>query len=367
MLLYADKMTKEMEIVLHFDEYEKWHKNLHSKMELYKDKIFFFPCSSKRIYIYDINTKEQKYISLDEICRVDDVYYEPFRMGNTMWMISRKPGLSVIRYEMETEEIFYEKEVSDAIKGITVSDEERTYLGEAIKGDYIYIGIRSTNCILELDTLNGTVRRIELDKSIRLRNIFIDDECLWCVELEGTAIYKYNFETEKTESYNYSNSDGNEVLFTKIIITNNEKYVINIKDLCLYKVDENRKKVIRIDSKVIDETERISADRYINLCAHDSNAVTYALNSDTTIYRYILCNGTYEKKYLKSENIQSYLNNITCEKINYMYNENQIMSEEKDAILLESFIESKQGTQKDCVLDKLCGELVFDKIIEENQ
>ena len=193
-LFTLDIATGKIDYIGRFAGHKDNSIGLHSIVKLYEDKLIFFPHYSYSIDTYDfagnfcsceINSwKIAKKVSTFT-CSAGAYIW-----GDLCYIFPRFPGMNMIKFSPEKNEICEEVELKIANKSIVVNDTNLT-LRTAQAGNNIYIPIFGTNTIIKYDLENDQEEQIVLKEINKITGGMDFDGISFWLNTDG-GISRYN-------------------------------------------------------------------------------------------------------------------------------------------------------------------------------
>ena len=166
------------------------------------NKLWFAPMNGDEIPVYDMGDERLKVIEIDSvthrgmpnynniICQGKDLYFIPV-MNDKM-----------LKIDVESHNITYDEKVVESLKKNAFDQGYYSMFASCIRNDVIYVASPLSNIIVAFDIKSGSVEEYNVGKKNRgYWHMICDGEHIWLNPYCGSAIVKWNPDTQKVDEY----------------------------------------------------------------------------------------------------------------------------------------------------------------------
>lgn len=190
--------------IAYFEKYPKLERNLHKKVIVSEDKIYFFPVNNRydKIDCWNSKSKEMTQITLpNRNENASKRFYEYERIGDIVWIVSRDISVPILGFHLENE-TFEIKDNWNRKLLTYVQDYKCPFiLSISSNKSSLFFPIRNTSTIIEINTKTQKIIILQLDnENIRLELLAHWREDIWFFTcLEENSVFRWERNDNKIE------------------------------------------------------------------------------------------------------------------------------------------------------------------------
>lgn len=188
----VNKDTGKSELLLKLSQVNR--RLLYQAVEKYGNKIYFFPYNMEQfpIMIYELKNKKISYLDLYTLDKNVFGNYIPIsRVGNVMWLFPVDIHNDLISFDLSNEKVKVIDTWKAAMKAVRLNytNNFRKVDGRLIVGESVYLTIKQTNIIVEINCSTHEIRVHRLDEGVSLYgDCDYDGKNIWIIDSNGGVI-----------------------------------------------------------------------------------------------------------------------------------------------------------------------------------
>lgn len=200
-LMQMDLNTAKITVIGKFPDYGIEERNLHRRVFLYGNRLYFIPRYGKTIDIYDISENNFKTIKMPEI---NTPIADAVKIKKEIWMFPASTEDSVYVFHIDDRTVTPHTWLFDQINksaedtNMLLSVSSVTY-----RDNLIWIGIYNKNLLYRIDVKKRMIQEIQLSPDFHIESVDAKGDKLWLTDaqyprlnlLKNGKLYEYYAET----------------------------------------------------------------------------------------------------------------------------------------------------------------------------
>lgn len=206
---------------------EKDDELLHRDSCIFQNIICFVPQNGKGVSFFDVLKNEFYYISLEEYGKYISCIYQ---YENNIYLFPALGNNSIIVIDILTKEKTLYSGYS-FLENIQINH----VIGDK---DILWLPIKGSNCIIELNINNMQWKKHEISKVDYIETISKGNDRIWIISNREDLVYSWNYKDNKINKYLINtNKQGLLVPYSDVIETQSGTYIIPCEKKDIYKLD----------------------------------------------------------------------------------------------------------------------------------
>lgn len=216
---------KKIEVLCNIAENSQENESLYIKIVRYKSELYFIPYNAESVCVYDIDTKQVRYIELPEsICALRGKFYTATIVDNRLYLFGYRSNVLLI-LDLVTGKFISEKNINDKLMNHFGNSKEWLVQACIEYDKHMYAVSRKSNYIIDIDMgkelcLFHKIENVNSGfigiKEWQNNLLFITDD--------GSKFIKYNIKTGTLMTIS-NESDSKEWAYAATIVHDNRFYI----------------------------------------------------------------------------------------------------------------------------------------------